>query len=57
MIGVGWGVGGMLLPVIGHMADIFDMRLALTGVAAVSAATAALALVLPLAGPKAQEPE
>jgi len=58
MIGVAWGVGGLLLPLIGGAADWLggaapslagapSLRLTLVGVALFCGATAALALFVP----------
>jgi len=62
MIGVAWGVGGLLLPLIGGAADLLGraepalagvpaLRATLMGVAVFCAATAALGLFVPVDGP------
>ena len=51
MMGVAWGIGGMLVPVTGMLADALGLPTTLTVLAALPLVAAALATRLPPAPP------
>ncbi len=54
--GFAWGLGGMFLPLVGHMADHIGMHQTLSYLALLPVGTAALALLLPSGSRRAGPP-
>jgi FSR family fosmidomycin resistance protein-like MFS transporter len=47
MMGLAMGVGGMLIPVVGHMADLYSLRAVLYGLAAIPLLSIGLVFFFP----------